>query len=148
MNSLFRISDPAEEDGRGPAPRPRRPAAAETPFIGAAAGRRSLKEAKPARTLSNPLPPRFHPGFDHRETQLLDIPDRNCRIIGTLLARGRPPVGSGRRSSRPLQTPREFRLLASRIPPVVDSRLDAAWGIRRSGVKAESHQWVNSDNSQ
>ena len=34
------------------------------------------------------------------------------------------------------------------FPPVVDSRLDAAWGIRRSGVKAESHQWVNSDNSQ
>ncbi len=33
--------------------------------------RRSLENAKPARTLSNPLPPRFHPDFDHRETQLL-----------------------------------------------------------------------------
>ncbi len=43
--------------------------------------------------------------------------------------------------------PVEFRLLASRVPPVVDSQLDAAWRTRRSGVKAESHQWVNSDST-
>ena len=33
--------------------------------------RRSLEEAKPARTLNDPLPPRFHPNFDLREIQLL-----------------------------------------------------------------------------
>ena len=59
MNSLFRISDPAEEDGRGPAPRPRRPAAAETPFIGAAAGRhigRSARRGKCGKDVVNPGP--------------------------------------------------------------------------------------------
>ena len=61
--------------------------------------------------------------------------------------RRRPQAGIGRRSYRRLQTPREFRLLASRVPPVADSQLDAAWGTRRPGVKAESHQWVNQGNS-
>ena len=44
-----------------------------------------------------------------------------------------------------LANAREFQLLASLVPPVVDSQLNAAWGTRRPGVKAESHQWVNSD---
>ena len=43
-----------------------------------------------------------------------------------------------------MQTPREIRLLASRIPAVVDIQLDAACESRRPGFKAESHQWVNS----
>ena len=33
--------------------------------------RRSPEDVKPARTLDDPLPPRFHPDFDNRETQLL-----------------------------------------------------------------------------
>ncbi len=59
MNSYFRISDPAAEGGRGPAPRPRRPAAAETPFIGAAAGRhigRSARRGKCGKDVVNPGP--------------------------------------------------------------------------------------------
>ncbi len=35
MNSSFRISDPAAKGGRGPAPRPRRPAAAEPAAVSA-----------------------------------------------------------------------------------------------------------------
>ena len=73
--------------------------------------RRSLEDAKPARTLSNPLTPRFHPTFDDCETQLLDIPDRNCRINGTLLRQDRsshcrpeatPPPVRSRRNLHPL----------------------------------------------
>ena len=33
--------------------------------------RRSLEDANPARTLNNPIPPRFHPNFDDLEIQLL-----------------------------------------------------------------------------
>lgn len=66
-------------------------------------------------------------------------------ICSTDRRRRNPPTGSERRSSRRLQTHREPRLLASRVPPVVDLQLDAAWITRRPGIKAESQQWVNSD---
>ena len=36
-------------------------------------------------------------------------------------------------------------MLASWVPPAVESQLDTAWGIRRLGAKAESQKWVNSD---
>ena len=52
-----------------------------------------------------------------------------------------------RRSAKPNQlniSDAPNRSLASRVPPVVESQLDAAWGTRRSSVKA-SHKWVNSD---
>ena len=55
--------------------------------------RRSLKEAKPARTLNNPLPPRFHPNLDDREIQLLLKHDQTA-----------PPDG---------EAPTEWRLLTT-----------------------------------
>ena len=39
--------------------------------IGSGAAPKMQNPHEPARTLSNPLPPRFHPDFDNRETQLL-----------------------------------------------------------------------------
>ena len=52
-----------------------------------------------------------------------------------------------RRSAKPDQlniSDAPNRSLASRVPPVVESQPDAAWGTRRSSIKA-SHKWVNSD---
>ena len=59
MESFFRISDPAAEGGHGPAPRPRRPAAAETLFIAAAADRHvgpSARAESVERFVVNPCP--------------------------------------------------------------------------------------------
>ena len=90
----------------------------------------------------------FRPASGAISKDLLALRRRNTNSSAKLPSgrvRRRPPAGSGRRPSRRLHTPREFQLLASRVPPVVGLQLDTAWETRRSGVKAESHHWVNAD---
>ena len=60
--------------------------------------RRGLEDAKPARTLNNPPPPRFRPNLDDREIRLLETRSggrpirRQIRARGSLsLARAAPP---------------------------------------------------------